>query len=119
MRMTVLATAAMAAWAGPAGATLICPDETGAYSPMNCDWLMPFEHPPGSHECNFEDEVQWRQTGQGSDPLCVAYWEREAAAEARLKEMLRRLDEARRVRDAELERWIDEIRRQRQLGESM
>jgi hypothetical protein len=57
-----------ASWAGPAGATLICPDATGTYSPMNCDWIWPFEHPPGARECSFEDEFLWKKTGQGAIP---------------------------------------------------
>jgi hypothetical protein len=77
-----------ALWAGPAAAPVLCPDETGTYTPDACDLILPIEANPQAVDCDIYAYVRWLETRQGDNPVCVAYWEREAAAEARLRAML-------------------------------
>jgi hypothetical protein len=61
----------------PAGAPILCPDESGVYSPDACDLIEPFDNPPGSVACDAID--MW--TGQG---LCAEWWQRETTRDRAL-----------------------------------
>jgi hypothetical protein len=100
----LLAAAAMAAlWARPAAAPLLCPDENGTYTPYACDLILPIEPDPQAVNCDSLAYIVWHSTGQGDNPVCVAYWEREQAADRRLVMMYW----------AEIEKWHEIERRER------
>jgi hypothetical protein len=85
MRSVMVGLAALAAlWAGPAGATRICPDANGFWHPFACDLILPIDPDQPSHECSFETWWAWHSTGASSDELCDAYWNAEATAHAKM-----------------------------------
>src|SRR5918996_808417 len=108
MRMTVLATAAMAAlWAWPAGALTLCPDKEGDYTHAACDLIWPFEPNPDRIECG--DVIY---AGE-ADPICMDYWNRERERErARAKHMRAYLDRGFTQEEA-LEAWTNKTPRGR------
>jgi hypothetical protein len=73
---TFLAGAILVFTAWPAAAPLLCPDETGAYTPDACDLILPIEPNPGAIQCDIVDHLAGT-----ADPICERYWKREAAAE--------------------------------------
>lgn len=88
MILGCLATTILTLMASPASAVMLCPDETGAYTPEACDFILPIEPNPRAIECNMMDWLRWRATSQGGDPRCVAHWEQKQAAGVRLKAWL-------------------------------
>jgi hypothetical protein len=91
-RLLLAAVAMAALWAAPAGATRICPDEAGVYSPMNCDLILPIDPNQISHECAFEDWWAWHTTGESDDPICNSFWDSELAQKTMLCRRLLAID---------------------------
>jgi hypothetical protein len=73
-----LATTILTFTAWPAGAVTLCPDETGAYTPDACDFILPIEPNPHAVECGFIAEWLWMTERKGN-PVCMEYFAREAA----------------------------------------
>jgi hypothetical protein len=84
MILGCFATTILTLTAWPANAVMLCPDDTGIYTPDACDFILPIEPNQRAVDCDFIAEWKWRTVGSG-DPRCVAYWQKEAASNARLR----------------------------------
>jgi hypothetical protein len=87
MRQAGLAAVAIVVlWASPAGAPVVCPDETGEYTPDACDLIEPFDPLQERHMCDIIDLMSGRL-----DQICIAYWRWEAETDPDVRAMLEEL----------------------------
>jgi hypothetical protein len=82
------AIAIVALWPPAAGVPIVCPDETGAWTPDACDLLEPFDPSQERHTCDFLDLLAGRL-----DPVCTVYWRKEAETDPGLRALLTRISQ--------------------------